>query len=70
MPARTPDTLPELLTVAIPGETELHVPPPVTSLNAVVAPAQTVAVPSTAVGTEFTVTIVVAAMLPQPLVIV
>ena len=37
----------------------LHVPPPVGSVNGVVAPEQTVVVPEMAAGVELTVTVVV-----------
>ena len=68
MPALIPVTTPNASTVPVPGTVLLQVPPPVKSVSAVVAPAQTVAVPVIAAGVagnEFTVTIVVAAILPQ-----
>jgi len=44
----------------------LHLPPAVALLSDVVAPVQTRGVPSIADGKALTVTITVAAMLPQP----
>jgi hypothetical protein len=49
---------------------ELHVPPAMSLLNAVVDPAQTTAVPVIKDGSGFTVTTTVAEALPQLLVVV
>ena len=61
-----------LPTVATVVTVLLHAPPVAASLNPVVAPAQTVAVPVMvpADGNGLTVTIVVAAAVPQPFVTV
>lgn len=56
-PGVTPVTRPVLLTVATAGVPLLHVPPEVASLNGVVSPTQTVALPVMADGLGFTVTI-------------
>ena len=55
-PAATPVTTPLTATVAIPGVTELHVPPEITSVKIVVVPGQTSSVPVIAGGRGFTVT--------------
>ena len=71
MPPLAPVTVPVLLTVATPGDKEVHVPPPVASLSDVVVPAHNIAVPVIAAGVGgngFTVTIIVAAAPPQPFV--
>ena len=71
VPADTPPTVPPL-TVATPVLVLLHMPPVAPSLNAVVEPAHTVAVPVMvpATGNGLTVTTCVAATVPQPLVTV
>lgn len=74
VPAATPVTRPVALTVAMPGDNELHTPPgvPVGSLSAVVAVGHTVKEPeiTPATGVRFTVTTAVAATTPQLLVTV
>ena len=69
-----PVTTPEVFTVPTPVLVLLHTPPVVASVNAVVAPAaHTIAVPvieAGVTGSGFTVTIFVAATLPQLFVIV
>ena len=72
MPAETPVTIPPLLMVATPVDTELQVPPVTASFNVVAEPAQTVVVPVMvpATGNGLTVTVVVATAVPQLLVIV
>ena len=67
VPADTPVTIPPVLMVATPVDTELQVPPEATSLNVVVAPAQTVVVPVIvpATGNGLTDTVVVATAVPQ-----
>ena len=69
MPDATPPTIPVLLTVAAAVLVLLQAPPdvPVPSLNAVVEPAHTVAVPVIvpATGSGLTVTTCVAATVPQ-----
>ena len=72
VPADTPVTMPVVPTVATVVAVLLQVPPVVASLNPVVAPAQTVAVPVMvpADGNGLTVTTLVAAAVPQPLVTV
>jgi hypothetical protein len=50
-----PDTIPVLPTVANVGDPELHVPPVLASVNAVVKPAQTLAMPVILAGNGFTV---------------
>lgn len=45
VPAATPVTVPDELTVATPGELELHIPPLTTSLKIVVPPIHVAAVP-------------------------
>ena len=61
IPAATPVTTPvPEPTVAIPGDPELHVPPPEGSLKAVVAPVHTVATPVIGAGSGLTVTNTVA----------
>ena len=71
VPADTPPTVP-LLTVATPVLVLLHTPLGEASVNAVVEPAHTVAVPVIvpATGNGLTVTTCVAAIVPQPLVTV
>ena len=74
VPALTLVTVPDVPTVAIPVLVLLQVPPGGASEREVVAPpSQTVLVPDMeggAVGIEFTVTIIVAAAVPQPFVTV
>ena len=72
VPADTPVTVPVVPTVATVVAVLLHAPPVVASLNPVVEPAQTVAVPVMvpADGNGLTVTTLVAAAIPQPLVTV
>ena len=72
VPAATPVTIPVAPTVAIPGDTELHMPPVAASVRFVVAVGQTMSVPVMvpATGNGFTVTTAVAAAVPQPVVIV
>ena len=72
VPADTPVTVPVLPTVATVVVVLLQAPPVVASLNPVVDPAQTVAVPVIvpADGNGLTVTTLVAAAVPQPLVTV
>ena len=73
VPEEIPVTVPVEPTVATPVDTELHTPPAVASLSTVVAPTQTLSVPVMAagvVGNGLTVTVAVAAALPQLLVIV
>ena len=74
VPAPPLVTIPVLPTVATVVVVLVHTPPLVASLSAVVAPpAHKVAVPDIAAGatgSEFTVTSIVAATLPHPLVIV
>lgn len=66
IPVTTPVEEP---TVATAGVAELHAPPPTVSLKVVVAPGQTVNIPLIipALGEGLTVTILVAATVPQPL---
>ncbi len=75
VPAATPVTMPDdAPMVAVDVLTDVHVPPasPVALLKVVVLVAQTLAVPVTtpALGDGLTVTITVAAEVPQPLVTV
>ncbi len=73
VPGIIPVTTPVALTVATPVETELHTPPAARSVSAVVPPAgQTVSPPviAPAFGAGLTVTIAVAAAVPQLLVTV
>ena len=72
VPAATPVTMPVDPTVATDVVPEVHTPPPVPSLNVVVAPVQTVAVPVIvpALVVALTVTTVSAFILPQLLVTV
>ena len=65
VPAAIPDTLPETSTVATEILLLLHVPPPVASDNAVIAPAQTRGIPVMLAGNGFTVT---TRVLKQPVV--
>ena len=67
MPGVTPVTIPVPLIVAIAGETELHTPLPAASHKVVVAVGHTVNVPviAPAFGMVLTVTIFVAATVPQ-----
>jgi hypothetical protein len=67
VPADTPVTVPEELTVAIAVSVLLHAPPGAASLSDVVDSAHTVAVPAMlpATGNAFTVTNVVATAVPQ-----
>ena len=60
VPADTPDTIPVVPIVATPMLALVHVPPPVASARAVVAPVQTVSVPVIAAGVVLTVTVVAA----------
>ena len=70
MPEDSPLTTPLVLTEPIEGDILLHDPPGETFVSAVVAPAQTSAIPDIApmTGLEFTVTTLVAAFAPQLLV--
>ena len=72
VPAEMPVTTPNASTVPLAGFTLLHTPPAAASERVVVAPTQTVNVPSTAVafGNGLTVTILVAVAVPQLLVTV
>ncbi len=73
MPELTPVTVPDVPTVATPVAVLLQVPPVMASLNEVVPVPHMVAVPLIEVGVVgkgLTVTTVVAAALPQVLVIV
>jgi hypothetical protein len=73
VPAATPVTTPEALTVATAVLEEDHVPPAVTSARVVVDPAQTVVVPVIAAttGSALTVTVVEElAVQPDPFVTV
>jgi hypothetical protein len=72
VPAVTPVTVPVLPTVATPVAVLLHAPPVAASVKPVVEPAHTIAVPVMlpADGNGLTVTVVVAAAVPQPLVTV
>ena len=63
-------TVPSVPTVATVVVVLLHVPPPVASVSAVVAPWHTLAMPVIATGCVFTVTTVVAKQLSTPHVIV
>ena len=71
VPEATPPIVPPL-TVATPVLVLLHTPPVATSLNTIVEPAHTVAVPVIvpATGRRLTVTTWVAATVPQPFVTV
>jgi hypothetical protein len=55
----TPVTTPALFTVATDGVPELHVPPVVEQLSAVVSPAHNVVTPVIAAGNAFTVMAIV-----------
>ena len=70
MPAITPDTIPELLTVAIIPRLLLQMPPGAASASGVVLPAHTAGTPVIvpASGSGFTVTVCVAIAVPHPLV--
>jgi hypothetical protein len=72
VPAVMPVTVPVLPTVATPVAVLLHVPPVAASLKPVAEPTHTDAVPVMlpADGNGLTVTVVVAADVPQPLVTV
>jgi len=74
VPEAIPVTVPELLTEPTPGNVELHVPPGTTSLrDATPPPSQAIGTPDIApgvTGSGFTVTTIVAATEPQPLVFV
>ena len=72
VPAATPVTVPVLPTVVTVVAVLLHAPPVVASLNPVVDPAQTIAVPVIvpADGKGLTLTTLIAAAVPQPLVTV
>ena len=72
VPDDTPYTTPEPSTVATDVAVLLHTPLPAASLNVVVDPAHKFRVPviAPATGNELTVTIAVAATVPQPLVTV
>ena len=72
VPAVTPVTVPVLPTVATAVAVLLHAPPVAASVKPVVEPAHTVAVPVMlpADGNGLTVTTLVAAVVPQPLVTV
>jgi hypothetical protein len=72
-PVLTPVTTPDVLMVAIPGVTELQVPPAVASVSVIVEPTQTVPGPDIdagADGTVVTVSLRVEAVEPHALVIV
>ena len=57
MPAKTPVTIPvDDPTEAMPVNADVHVPPPATSLNVVVVPGHTEAVPEIGSGNESTTT--------------
>ena len=70
VPALTPVTTPVLVIVATAGVLEVHTPPGVPSVNVVVVPPQRVVVPDMlpALGVPPTVTVAVAAAVPQLLV--
>ena len=71
MPAITPVTTPEDEPTEAMGMLALtHVPPVVRLFKVVVSPAHTLVVPVMAAGNGFTVTVFIAAALPQLLVIV
>ena len=72
VPAAMPVIMPDIPIVAIAGVTELQTPPAAASLKVVVAPGHTVNMPVIvpAFGEELTVTIFVAAAVPQLLVTV
>ena len=72
VPAATPVTVPVAPTVAVPGDTELQVPPATASLRFVVVAGHTTRPPVIvpALGNGLTVTIALAAAIPQPLVTV
>ena len=72
VPEVIPFTTPEVPTVATTVLVLLHTPPVAVSVNAVDEPAHTVAVPVIvpAPGAGLTVTLIVAATVPQPLVTV
>jgi len=71
VPTDTPVTMPVEPTVAMAVEPLVHVPPPVTSLRVVVAPAHNVPVPVMGEGAGFTVTaLVTKAEQPAPFVTV
>ncbi len=72
VPADTPVTTPRAFTVATAASALLHVPPPIVSENNVVAAWHTVPVPVMVPASAggLTVTTVVAAAAPQPLVTV
>ena len=72
VPAATPVTTPVALTVAMPGDTELQVPPVVASVKFVVVKGQATNTPVIvpAFGEALTVTTAVAATVPQLLVTV
>ena len=67
IPAAMPDTSPLPSTFATDGLPVLHAPPGAASVNAVVSPTQTTAVPEIvpALGNALTVTAWVAAAVPQ-----
>ena len=66
VPPDTPDTIPVEPIVAIPVDPELHTPPVVASLNAIVAPAQTEDAPLIVpADVAVTVTTSIALTLPQ-----
>ena len=64
MPADTPVTFPTASTLATPGLTLLHVPPPVASVNVVADRLQKLATPVIPAGCTFTVTIIEDAHVP------
>ena len=60
VPATNPVTMPEVETVPVPAVDELHKPPGLVSLNAVLLPAHSAGVPVIIAGAAFTVTMAVA----------
>lgn len=59
VPAATPDTTPEVPTVATMLLLLVHVPPEGVAINELVVPTHRVVVPVMALGAEFTVTTIV-----------
>jgi len=60
VPAKIPDTIPDVPTVAVVGALLLQEPPGVPSVNEVVEPAHTLVIPETVEGEAWTVTASVA----------
>jgi hypothetical protein len=56
VPAAIPATSPEVFTVAIPVDEEVHMPPVVVLLSVVVVPGHTWVLPAIAAGNALTVT--------------